>query len=55
MKRVALGLVSTKKLMLLERINVLKNLLIIMVIASDGMVIITVQILIKVKEFFHNR
>ena len=54
MKRAALGLVSTKKLMLLERINVLKNL-IIMVIASDGMVMITVQILIKVKEFFHNR
>jgi len=53
-KRAALGLVSTKKLMLLERINVLKNL-IIMVIASDGMVMITVQILIKVKEFFHNR
>ena len=39
--------------MLLGRINVLKNLLIV-VIASDGMVIITVQILIKVKEFFHN-
>ena len=39
--------------MLLGRINVLKNLL-IMVIASDGMVTITVQILIKVKEFFHN-
>ena len=39
--------------MLLGRINVLKNLL-IMVIASDGMVIINVQILIKVKEFFHN-